>query len=429
MIANVRRVLLTSVALGALCLTTNAFARGGGHGGGGHFEDSGHFGGMHFGEVGVGDVRVGAAAVGHGLGHIRGASYGQFGTDARLHNLAEVRSYGFNRNAFGSERTWNRWGDRRLGSGWRRWGGWYGPVFWPYLYGDTVAYALWPGAYYDPFWAYGPEEFMSGIFWPGPNEGVYNPSGLGASTSASVAATPPQAMSSTSGMALTCSGLAPGVTGAPIDRIIARAVDPTGDQIQPLVDLGTAAARASEVVAASCPIQVPSTPLDRLDAVERRLDAMIEAMQIMRAPLERFYDLLSDAQKKRLSGMVEAANGGLVTSGGVAELCDPRAASFGQLPVDRIERSVQPTQQQEPAFEKLKVASANAAASLQASCPAKMPVTPVERIDAVRMRLEAMVRAVQDVRPALSAFYATLSDQQKIRFNFPASSSMAAEIR
>jgi hypothetical protein len=85
MIANVRRVLLTSVALGALCLTTNAFARGGGHGGGGHFEDSGHFGGMHFGKVGVGDVRVGAAAVGHGLGHIRGAPYGQFGTDARLH--------------------------------------------------------------------------------------------------------------------------------------------------------------------------------------------------------------------------------------------------------------------------------------------------------------------------------------------------------
>ena len=428
MMANMRRVLLTSIALGALCLTTGASARGGGggHGGGGHSGDSGHFSGMHFGDVGLG-----AAGVSHGLGHIHGVAYGRFGAgmDAQFHNLAEMHSRGFNRNAFGSERTWDRWGDHRWGPGWHRWGGWYGPVFWPYLYGDTVTYALWPGAYYDPFWAYGPEAFMSGILWPGRREGLYDAFGGGAPTNASVAATPPQPMRSTSSMALTCSGLAPGVTGAPIDRIIAQAVDPTGDQIQALVDLGTAAARASEVIAASCPMQAPSTPLDRLDAVERRLDAMIQAMRIVREPLERFYGLLSDAQKERLSGMVEAANGGPVTASGIAALCDPRAASFAQLPVDRVERAVQPTQQQEPAFEVLKAASATAAASLQASCPAKMPATPVERIDAVQMQLEAMVHAAQDVRPALSTFYATLSDQQKIRFNIPASSAKAAEIR
>jgi hypothetical protein len=87
------------------------------------------------------------------------------------------------------------------------------------------------------------------------------------------------------------------MTDAPIDHIIAQTVNPTGNQIQALVDLGTAAARASEVVAASCPMQAPSRPLDRLDAVEGRLVAMIQEMQIVRAPLERFYDLLSDAQK------------------------------------------------------------------------------------------------------------------------------------
>jgi hypothetical protein len=227
-------------------------------------------------------------------------------------------------------------------------------------------------------------------------------------------------------MTMTCSGLAPGMAGAPVDHIIAEAVNPTGDQIQALVDLGTAAARASEVVAASCPMQAPSTPLGRLDAVEGRLNAMIQAMQIVRAPLERFYGLLSDAQKARLSAMVEAANGGAAAVGGTAALCDPRAASFAQLPVDRIERVVQPTQQQEAAFEKLKAASASAAASLQASCAAKMPATPVERIDAVEMRLDAMIQAAKDVRPALSAFYATLSNEQKARFNGPASSSIAA---
>jgi len=52
----------------------------------------------------------------------------------------------------------------------------------------------------------------------------------------------------------------------------------------------------------------------------------------------------------------------------------------------------------------------------------------VERIDAVEMRLDAMVRAAKDVRPALDAFYATLSDEQKARFNIPAFSANAAAL-
>jgi ABC-type transporter MlaC component len=229
-------------------------------------------------------------------------------------------------------------------------------------------------------------------------------------------------------MTLTCSGLAPGVTGVPIDHIIAQAVQPTGNQIQALDDLEISVDRASDVVKASCPIQVPLTPLDRLDAVERRLDAMIQAVHMVRAPLERFYSTLSDAQRARLTAMAEQANGSSPAASGVATLCDPRAASFAQLPVDRIERTIQPTQQQEVAFEKLKAASASAAASLQASCPVKAPETPVERIDAVEMRLDAMVRAAKDVRPALGAFYATLSDEQKARFNIPAFSTNAAAL-
>jgi len=59
-------------------------------------------------------------------------------------------------------------------------------------------------------------------------------------------------------MTATCSALAPGVTGLPIDRIVAEAVQPTGNQIQALDDLEIAADRASEVVKASCPSQVPS---------------------------------------------------------------------------------------------------------------------------------------------------------------------------
>jgi hypothetical protein len=357
----------------------------------------------------------------------------------RFHGLANFNHNGFNRNAFGHQLAWNRWGGHHWGAGWNRWGagagGWLGPVFWPYLYGDVFTYLLWPGAYYEPFWAYGPDFFLSSIFWPGPDYSNGSDDQYGGSYDIYGAGAPPKAAarhpgtgqattSATSGVTVTCSGLAPGVTDLPIDRI-RRAVHPTGDQTKALDDLESAASRASDVVKASCPSQVPLTPLERLDAVEKRLDAMIQAVQIVRTPLDSFYSLLTSAQKNRLSAMGTSANRHSSAASGLAALCDPRAGSFAQLPVGRIEQAIHPTQQQQGAFDALKAASASAAATLQASCPATMPETPVDRIDAVQKRLEAMVQAAKSVRPALDTFYAALTDDQKARFNLPGFSASA----
>jgi hypothetical protein len=300
---------------------------------------------------------------------------------------------------------------------------------WPYLYGDVFAYFLWPGTYYDPFWTYGSNAFLTSIIRPGPYynggsdaqyDGPYEVYGADAPNAAAQ-----QTATSTSGMTVTCSGLAPGVTDLPIDRI-RQTAQPTGNQVKALDNLQSVASTASAVVEASCPSQVPLTPMDRLDVVERRLDAMIQAVQIVRAPLETFYGSLSEVQKERLSAIGASANLRSPAAGGLAALCDSRAANFAQLPVDRIERTTQPTQRQEAAFEALAAASVNAANTLETSCPAEMPQTPVERIDAVERRLDAMVQATNTVRPALAAFYATLSDEQKARLNTPASSANAA---
>jgi hypothetical protein len=70
-----------------------------------------------------------------------------------------------------------------------------------------------------------------------------------------------------------------------------------------------------------------------------------------------------------------------------------RAESFTQLPVQRVEQAVKPTQQQQDALEKLKSASTEAANQLQASCPAQSPQTPIDRFDAVGKRLNAMAGA------------------------------------
>jgi hypothetical protein len=46
-----------------------------------------------------------------------------------------------------------------------------------------------------------------------------------------------------------------------------------------------------------------------------------------------------------------------------------------------------------------------------------VPLTPVGRLEAMEKRLEAMLQAAKLVQPALDEFYATLSSEQKARFN------------
>jgi len=194
----------------------------------------------------------------------------------------------------------------------------------------------------------------------------------------------------------------------------------TGDQIKALDDLESAVANATAVVEASCPSQVPLTPVDRLDVVERRIDAMIQAVQIVRAPLSAFYGTLSEGQKGRFLALeMPSSKLHSPSSAGPTALCGLHAADFTQLPMDRLERVVQPTAQQEGAFEALKAASVNAVGKIEAACPAAAPQTPGERLNAVQMRLDSMVEAVESLRPPLKAFYATLNSSQKAWLESP----------
>ena len=135
-----------------------------------------------------------------------------------------------------------------------------------------------------------------------------------------------------------CGEFAPGVTSFPVDRV-QEAIQPSS-QSAALNDLATASSKASSVVAASCPGEPPLTPLARLDAVEKRLDAMIQAVQIVRPTLARLYDSLSDEQRQRLDalGAEESHNGGATAAAGptgagtLSTLCDRQAASFTKLP-------------------------------------------------------------------------------------------------
>jgi hypothetical protein len=393
-------------------------------------------------------------------GHNALAAHNQFSHSQFAHNQFAAQNFhglnnfnhtGFNRNAFGNTANWNHWGGRFWGAGCNNWGwgwgGWAGPVFWPFLLGDVFSFVFWPYAYYDPFWWYGPPFIFASIFAPGPYFGLdfgygpdyygygYGPdySGYagspniyydssrsgGYNTAARAARTEQadrQALDETNTAAIeSCTGLAPGVTNLPVDQI-RQTVHATADQEAALDDLSAASSQASDIIKSSCPSAVPLTPIGRLDAAGQRLDATIKAIQIVRSPLERFYQALSDEQRQRFNAM-NGSSEGAPSAANMTAACSQGANSFVDLPVQRIEQVVQPTAQQQSAFNDLKNAAQKAGDQLQSSCPTAVPKSPVARVDTVETRLTAMAGAIKSVRPDLQNFYASLSDEQKAKFN------------
>lgn len=205
------------------------------------------------------------------------------------------------------------------------------------------------------------------------------------------------------------------MTDLPTDQI-ARAVHPTGDQIAALDELKAASAKAADVLKASCPTEVPLTPVARLDALEKRLNSMLQAVQIVHDPLHTFYNSLSDEQKQQF----EKIGGGTAkesTANELSSLCSEESTNFTQLPTQAIEQSLEVDSQQEPELDQLSTASSRSATELEKSCPTETPQNPADRLDAITKRLNAMIQAVNTIRPALNNFYTSLSDDQKARFN------------
>jgi LTXXQ motif family protein len=444
MTTKIVKLIAATLALGTSMGLGNepSAARGGGAGFGG-FNGGPHFGGFGGGgysrPYGGGHVAPSHMSVAPTSAHIRSFNGGRIGT-------SHVSAWGA-AGTLGGHAAWNHWGNPYWRTGWNGgWGGWVGPVFWPYFYGDLLAFVLWPYAYYyypfwfGPFWAYGDIFLWDAIFWPGPYPdyaygppgydvyGVYGPYGYYDDPPprrvARVRNANPEITSSTtnsSNLAETCGGMAPGVTDLPVDQL-QKTIHLSDEQLKALDALKAASSQAGDILKAACSSEVAQTPLGRLDSVQKRIEGMSQALGIVRTPLDSFYNSLNDEQRQRFAALAPASSAranrrGPASSGDLAALCARGAEGFTQVPVQRVEQSVKPTQEQQHAFERLKVASTDAANQLQASCPTEMPQAPIDRFDAVGKRLDAMAAAIKTVRPALANFYASLTDEQKARFN------------
>jgi hypothetical protein len=299
-----------------------------------------------------------------------------------------------------------------LGHGWHPHNhlGWVGPVFWPYAYGDAFYYALWPDDYddVDPFWSYGYGDIYASIFSPDTyDEYVQGPDA------------PAKMENLTQGMAQSCAEEAAEVTGWPISQIQA-AVQPTQQQSALLDDLGNAIVQASNEIQSHCPTTVSFTPTARLGEMQQRLQSLVDALNLVSPPLTKFYDSLSDEQKARFNDIAPPAPQhaqapqSQQASTSVQAQCGVNTLAW---PTDQIDHVVQPNDAQRDKLQALQSAAAQAGDTIKAACPSEPPATPPSRLEAEGKRLQALLQAVETVQPALADFYASLSDDQKARFN------------
>jgi hypothetical protein len=302
---------------------------------------------------------------------------------------------------------------------------WRSAVYWPYAYTDVFYYTFWPYAYEPAYWAYVYDDFFDGIFFPygapyveyadGFYEGPYPRETTGSAPSRSVPGRVTQAARQV------CAEPDKGVTAWPFQRI-AEAVRPNAEQKKLLTEMEQAADEAADRLKQACPDSLPMTPPGRLQAMTIRLQATLDAVKLVRPPLEKFYESLSDEQKARFNEIGPEIGRDEQRATAAKKTAQPgdcggAKSGLSGLAIDRIEDVVQPTDTQLAALDRLSDALDKAVGTLQAACPTTVAMTPVGRLEVMQQRLEAMVDAANTVRPALDDFYASLSNEQKAKFN------------
>jgi hypothetical protein len=299
------------------------------------------------------------------------------------------------------------------GSGWWQHSnggyGWVGPLFWPFAYFDIYDYAIWGNRLGAPFWGYGYDDIHAGLFAP------YGRDDL-------LGYLPPRAAGTPNAMpdrlAQMCGEDSRDVAGLPIE-LIQQAIEPTDAQRAALDELTTASITAAQTIRAACPTTISLTAPNRLATMQQRIEAMIAAVDIVKPPLDKFYGLLDDEQKARLSSLGEdqrrranARDRNLL----LAQSCEIAQPAAQRWPTEELDARLKPTDAQRASLGTLQSASAKAADMLRSSCQTEGAVTPPARLAVVRIRLDTMLQAVKSVRSALDDLYAKLSDEQKAQF-------------
>jgi hypothetical protein len=262
-----------------------------------------------------------------------------------------------------------------------------------YAFNDLIDFTFWPYAY-DIFWPAAFDETFAGIY----GSSQYYPLEYAARTGGSPGI---------------CAGNPRGFTDFPIERI-AQQVELDQNQRSMLDSLKAATGNAVSILQAACPTELPSTPPGRIASMQKRVEAMLQAVKMVRPALEELYQSLTDEQKERFNAIAQDTE---TAQTRIEALCSGRWARNVVLPTEQIERSLHLSSDQQSVFKDLSESSAKAAEMLKANCPPQQALTPTGRLAAMEDRLNTVLQAVNLMQIPLGRFYQSLNDEQKAHFN------------
>ncbi len=290
-------------------------------------------------------------------------------------------------------------------------------AFWPIgapdAFEDMVGYAFWPQQYGREFWSHGPRDILRVM--TAPAAAFAQQSEDGTSPRRFAAATV-NSTNTTESVRAICIARVKDQAMRPLDRV-EDTISLSADQQRGLQTLRDAIRVAIDGEASACRGDLPATQPERLRAMINGLWAMRYAEFRIRPALDTFYGSLTDEQKQQLADQPQTVGAGNdATPPTPAAICGeamtPNANPFGA-----IERVLRPTAEQRKSLQMLYGASMEMAQFLTSTCPAKTPAMPADRLSAASDRVMSLLHAAMGIEPILGAFYVSLSDDQRRRFN------------
>jgi hypothetical protein len=132
---------------------------------------------------------------------------------------------------------------------------------------------------------------------------------------------------------------------------------------------------------------------------------------------EDAYAYAGSAASERAYGRATGSGGGTASqTAGNERICSGEAKGVTDFAIQKIAQQVTLDQKQQDLLDDLKAATVKAVDIMQQACPTELSSTPTGRLAAMRTRVDAMLRAVEVIRPALDRFYQSLNDEQRERF-------------
>lgn len=102
---------------------------------------------------------------------------------------------------------------------------------------------------------------------------------------------------------------------------------------------------------------------------------------------------------------------------GYGRMCGPGPAGFVEWRLEPLAPTLKLTDAQRTRFDELRSVSTKATETVRSACGAATASTMPGRMEAMEKRMEAMLAATNAIRPALDAFYASLTDEQKAQLD------------